>query len=455
MYKPSSRNHMKAIVLVSLMLGTFFFPAFAEEAMGFEPEYEIASQTSGTNQSNPSFVISPSGNVFVVWDEEIDGYSEIFIARSTNQGKSFASPIQLTDSGGQSNQTNPVLGLDSNDALIVAWEDRTDGDSDIHVGKIDPWNSFVSKQLSDGPDGTDQINPSLAVDGLDRVHIAWEDLRTDKDIRALSGSSGILPSGPSVRVDDDTGSAWQHEPSVAVDEDNNVYVAWYDRRDVDPIMYLSKSSDGGASYEANIPVENGAAQGPQFEPDITVSGGRIYAIWQDGRSGVSRDIYVASAPTSTLVFGGGVRVNSGANPSNQRSPDVYVEEDGTIHAVWQDFRDTVYDVYYASSTDVGSSFSNEKANSNPGDATLEKGNPDIAVNAQGIIYIVWEEQMADDSRIMMATLGLDGNGGNGGNGGDGQLFGIDLLLWIVLILVIVVIIVVAVLMRRRSRKEEM
>ncbi|MFQ5884718.1 MAG: hypothetical protein ACE5IO_06425 [Thermoplasmata archaeon] len=452
MYQPTSRNRTKAIILVSLLLGTVLFPAFAEETKGFEPEYAIAPQTSGTNQSNPSLVVSSSGNVYVAWDEEIDGFSEIFVARSTNQGKSFAFPIQLTNSGGQSNQTNPVLGLDSNGVLLVAWEDRTDGDSDIFAGKMDPWNTFTSGQASDGPASTDQINPSLVVDSLDTVHIAWEDLRTERDIRASSASVGTLAFGASVRVDDDPGSAWQHEPSMAIDADDNIYVAWYDRRDVDPIIYLSKSSDGGASYNANIPVENGAAQGPQFEPDITVSGGRIYVIWQDGRSGLSRDIYFASAPTATLAFGGGVRVNSGTNPSNQRSPNVYVEEDGTIHAVWQDFRDTVYDVYYANSTDVGSSFADEKANNNPGDATLEKGNPKIAVNAQGVIYIVWENQMADDSRIMMATLGLDGDGGNGG---DGKPPAIDLLLWIVLILVIVLVIIVAVIMRRKSRKEEM
>jgi hypothetical protein len=435
------------------LVSTTFLPAHAQEPGTFQSEFAVAPESIGTNQSNPALLVASSGIIYVAWDEEIDGFSEIFVTRSTDQGQNFDSPIQLTDSGGKSNQTNPDIGMDSTGILLVAWEDRMDGDSDIFVSKSQSqWGSFTTPvEASDGPTATDQINPSLVVDGLDSVHMAWEDLRDDYDIRASSASVATLNFGTSVKVNDDTGSSWQHEPSITVDN-NDLYIAWYDRRDVDPFIYISKSTDGGASYDTNIRIESDPAKGPQFEPEITVSGGRIYVVWQDGRSGVSRDIFLASSPTSTISFSEGVQVNGGTTDTNQRSPALVLAGNGTIHVVWQDFRDQVSDIYYAASTDGGSSFVDERVNEVPGDAILEKTKPEVALSAEGVLYAVWEDQQTEDSRIIMATsIPEDTENGNGED--DVASTDINWIL-ILVVIVLVLVVVIAVVLRRRSGKKK-
>lgn len=440
-------------VLALVLVSTAFLATTAQGQDSFQTEFPIAATSLGVNQSNPSLAISSSGIIYVAWDENIDGNTEIFLSRSLDSGDNFGSPIRLTDSAGQANYSNPVLALDSTGTLLVAWEHQTDGDTDILVAKSqDPWGSFTSPaEASDGPDDTEQILPDLVVDSGGTVHVAWEDLRDDRDIRVSTATVSALTFGGSVEVNDDAGSSWQQEPSIAVDGQDNVYIAWYDRRDTDPYAYLAKSTNGGQSYGSNVKV-SGSTVAPQFEPEITIVGGKIHCVWQDGRTGITRDIYFASAPSDTLAFGSSVKVNSGVTNTNQRAPALYVEQDGTIHVVWQDFRDSVFDVYYGVSTNGGTSFRDEKVNEAPGNSILEKANPRVTVDADGIIYVVWEDTEWDDAKIMMA---ISGNGGNGNGNGNG-LISMDLLMWIIIavVAVVIVIVLVALVRRRRSGKEE-
>ncbi|UCD92441.1 MAG: hypothetical protein JSV43_00465 [Methanobacteriota archaeon] len=427
---------MMAYLSISLLLSVSILLVCTQTEGDIAPEFELAPDTSGFYQSNPSLVVTSSGVVYVAWDEEIDGASEIFVTRSVDGADTFEQPIQLTDSNGQSDQTKPVLGLGPGSILVVAWEDRTDGDSDVYVSKSEEtWGSFAQPvEASDGPDGSDQIYPSLAVDGLGNIHVAWEDLRADEDIRTSSASTATLTFGASVKVNDDAGNSLQHEPSISVDENNHIYIAWYDRREFTPYIYVSKSTDGGTSYIANIPVDNQVADAPQFEPSIKVSNGEIFAVWQDRRDEDGQDIYFASASVQDLAFSDGVRVSGGQGPFSQHAPNLYVGRDDTIHVVWEDFRGEANNIYYAFSKNGGQSFVEEKANSFPGSFLLEKSGPELAVDSQGLVYIVWEDERTGDSKIMMAT------GSPGGDGEDTDQ-SLDPLLIVALIIPIIALVV--------------
>jgi hypothetical protein len=453
MYFPMVCRRVLAVVLVSLLFGLAFLPAYAQGPKNFKTEFEIATGTPGTNQTNPSLVVSSTGTVYVVWDEEIDGAREIYATRSSDQGKSFAPPIPVTNSNGQSNQTNPSIGLTSGGTLVVAWEDRTDGDSDVYVSKSsDPWGAFLTPaEASDAAGDSDQINPAIVIDSLGNIHVAWEDLRDDVDIRVSKAAVSTLSFGASVKVNDDTGTAWQHEPSIAVDSGDSIYITWYDRRDVDPYIYISKSTDGGLTYGANVLVDD--AGGPQFEPSIDIVSNRVYVVWQDGRSGLGRDIYFTSGDVSTLTFTGSIILNSGTTSTNQREPDLSVETGGEVHVVWHDFRDLVHDIYYAHSDDGGVNFADQKANKAQGDSILEKATPKV-VGIDGAVFVVWEDEELNDARIMITSSGEIGDGGNGGENGDTSTDSLSWILILVIVLVLVIVVSIVIFLSRRKKETQ-
>ena len=430
--------HRCAVVLCAfLVVGAVVAPARAQ-TLTFVREADAAPDTPGTRQENPSILAAPTGAVYLAWDEAVDGVREIFVTRATGPGQPFDVAVQVTD--GDADQTHPALAWAPGGLVVLAWADATGGDTDIVAVKSDgAWPAFTTPvQVSDGPGSSSQTLPALVVDGSGTVHVAWEDLRADRDIRAASAPVSSLAFGASVRVDDDPGNAWQHEPSLAAG-DGILYVAWWDRREIDPRIYVATSSDGGAAFGANVRVTG--TGGPEFEPDIAVHNGRLYAVWQDGRSGVGRDIYVARASPSTLDFGSAVQVNGGAGSSNQRSPSLAIAGDGAVSVVWEDFRDAVFEVYHAVSRDGGIAFAEGRVHQERGETNLDKPGPVVAVTGDGTVWVAWEDQRPGDTRIAFAY-----------SGPVEEVQG-DLILPLFLLLLAVGVVIAWLLVRRKRRRE--
>ena len=91
---------------------------------------------------------------------------------------------------------------------------------------------------------------------------------------------------------DDAPSGDQYWPSLAVGADGTLYAAWADTRNGNYDIYFARSTDGGATWSANIRVED-SPSGDQSSPSLAVGAdGTLYAAWGDSRNG-NDDIYAA------------------------------------------------------------------------------------------------------------------------------------------------------------------
>ena len=82
----------------------------------------------------------------------------------------------------------------------------------------------------------------------------------------------FLVFGPNIRVDD-TGSSpsYQWSPSIAVNTDGNIYVAWADKRNGNLDIYFAKSTDDGAYFGTNVRVDDsGLSTKDQSNPSIVL-----------------------------------------------------------------------------------------------------------------------------------------------------------------------------------------
>lgn len=214
--------------------------------------------------------------------------------------------------------------------------------------------------------------------------------------------------GNNVRIDDTgldiTNQTW---PDIVI-FGNNVYVVWMDNRlsgnDATNI-YFAKSTNNGASFDANIRVDN-APIGMACSPSIAVdkSNGNIYVVWQDYRNSpnpYSVDIYCANSTDGGNSFGTDVRVISDTTNNFQDVPSV-AANNGLIGVVWHDWNDGTF---FANSTDGGHTFGeNKKVN----DISIgDQFYPDIEIDDNGIIYVVWEQKI-DGNYSILFSKSLDG-----------------------------------------------
>jgi len=211
--------------------------------------------------------------------------------------------------------------------------------------------------VNDVSAGSQKI-PSVAVDGEGVIYAVWNDAREDTARRVYFAKStdGGSSFGQSVRVDDSPAESTQLNPRIAVDTSGDVYVVWQDSRSGNWDIYFSKSTDGGVSFSTpNVKVSDEGLFA-KFWPMVAVdSEGNVYIVWQDARNGYDNyDIYFARSTDGGQTFGGNVRVDdSDPNRSAQSYPSIALDSGGNIYIVWNDERSGDSDVYFTKSVDKG------------------------------------------------------------------------------------------------------
>ncbi|HEX7139109.1 MAG TPA: hypothetical protein VF219_14740 [Vicinamibacterales bacterium] len=184
--------------------------------------------------------VGADGTVYVIWNRLVytgnKQSSEVIVfSKSVDGGNSWSAPVTVS--------TLALLSF-GNNSLPPAQEQRG-------------VNSFGSLTLD--------TNSASAYFG--RLYVAFSDFPsgktsgTDTNTYVASSSNGGSSWSPRVKVNDDSGTATQFFPWAAVDEsDGTLNVAWYDTRaDVNnkqAQFYYARSSNGGASFEPNILVND-------------------------------------------------------------------------------------------------------------------------------------------------------------------------------------------------------
>jgi hypothetical protein len=283
---------------------------------------ELTQSTVNYSDDKPQMVVdtttgSLSGAVYVTWTRfRANGSFPIMMSASFDGGGTWSTAQRLSDSP-YCQGSCPAVG--PNGELYVAFYDYNDAtikfDQSPDGGVT--WGTDVkiddATYLGSVPNTFFRTNSFPAV-GVDRsggpyhghIYVVWA---TDKGTSSgpdvfLSKSTdgGATFSTPIVASDVDTNS--QFDPWIAVDSNGNVNVGFYDRRkdpnDTRINYYVSRSSDGGATFQPNVKVSdkgfnpNNYPQGG-FIGDYTgicASDRTIHPIWTDGRNG-DNDIFTS------------------------------------------------------------------------------------------------------------------------------------------------------------------
>lgn len=192
--------------------------------------------------------------VYVLWQEIVfSGGShggEIFFARSTNGGKTFSDPINLSNS----------LPGDGKGRLTERYWDN---------GSLD---------LALGANGT--------------LYAAWTEYEGTLWFRR-SADGGTNFSEP-LRISAAGHSSPARGPALAVGPDDTVYVAWATGEDPTADIHFAKSTDGGRSFSAPQVVHE--SEGHSDAPKIAVdSEGTIHLVYAESPAGPFKRYHIRYA----------------------------------------------------------------------------------------------------------------------------------------------------------------
>lgn len=282
---------------------------------------KINTDAGSADQLRPDLAVDSINNIVVSWVDSRNGSdNDIYLHKFDKDGNAvWGSEIKVNSDIGANSQSDATVLVDkSNNNIFVFWSDNRGGNWDIYMNKIDTngtklWGSDI--KVNTNSDASNQSFPDAAIDSIGNVYVVWSDDRngiTNFDVYAQKyDASGVRAStgiwvGGDVKMNSDTTTTKQENPTITIDGGNNIFVAWSDERNTglsEGDIYLQKfNSDGGRIWPDDIRVNNDLGLYVQTNPELAILGdGRVVVTWQDNRNS-NLDIYAAiySEPGSDI-----------------------------------------------------------------------------------------------------------------------------------------------------------
>ncbi len=234
-------------------------------------------------------------------------------------------------------------------------------------------------------------NTSVAAEN-DNIFVVWDDDRNgDNDIYFNEYNGNVWNNDTEISNDTDYPGSFQRLPSITA-EDGKIYVVWQDDRPGHEDIYFNKYN-GTAWQDTDNRVCRDAGTDTQEAPKIATDNGTVYAVWQDYRNG-NYDIYFNKYESG--VWGGtDLEISNGPGTSDQLYPSI-AAENGKIYVVWHDDRNGDYDVYFNQYN--GSAWGTSDIKISNGTNNKSQVYPAIAVE-NGNIYVSWKDNRSNKFEV--------------------------------------------------------
>ena len=238
-----------------------------------------------TNLSNSSFawnarMLVSGDNVFVVWNQKMIPKSDVFFSMSNNNGISFSEPINVSNSQEESFDAGIQV---SGNTVYFVWNESNDETTDIFFSKSnDNGKTFESKiNLSNSKTQSQVSRDTQMVVNGDNVYVVWYD--------STPGESGVyfvksIDSGNTfsqpINLSNDRNPI-QYAQIAA--NDQKLAVIWNELMGKNADVFLRSSDDGGETFGStvNLSQSNTISILSPLGPHITFNDGKFFTIWNE------------------------------------------------------------------------------------------------------------------------------------------------------------------------------
>jgi hypothetical protein len=160
--------------------GEVFFARSTDGGKTFSDPLNLSNTTAGAGKGRLTrdlwhngsldLVTGPEGNVYAAWTE-YEG--ALRFSRSTDGGARFSAPVHIADGGVAAPARGPSLAVDAKGTIYLAWTVGEDRAANIHFAKsTDVGRSFSKRRPVFKSDGHADA-PKIAVDGKGAVHLVY------------------------------------------------------------------------------------------------------------------------------------------------------------------------------------------------------------------------------------------------------------------------------------------
>ena len=292
--------------------------------------------------SGAPWVAASGQHVYVIWSETSAGTSAYYMRYSSDFGANFGGPRNLTTMFGIPGSGNCAMSATGNNVYLSCTQ-VVDGYNDIVVARSnDNGTTFSAPQNVSQSPGVGSTKSRIAASGS-HVYVAWEEGAgsASEIFMASSIDNGVTFSTPTNMSQ----TAGFSSISVALDADgNNVWLAWSDRSPGNDEVFYRRSIDGGTNFSAAENLSSTALA--SSTPSVKGKGNQVWVAWADinpDSAGSLPDIYARGSSDGGATFSDTLNISNSAT-INSNQPRIGLT-DLAVSVFWGEpanFRDVYY-----------------------------------------------------------------------------------------------------------------
>jgi len=243
-----------------------------------QPQEEIMITNSSVDSVDP--YVDTKGGMFLVYAENGPSLSKVLIRNYGSDG-TWSEAYSVATSTGVISE--PRYGRDNDGLVHVVWSDSRYGNFEIMHTYTQSW--IISFHTPERITNTaaNSLQPCIVVDSDDRSHLVWtDDNGISREIYYVR-SNDRGNSWGAIEVLSDSGSR-ASEPSMVMSRLGTIHVAWADYRHGETEIYYSKSLDDGDSWEDEVRITDDETYSEL--PELNYYDENLLLLWHDDRTGV-------------------------------------------------------------------------------------------------------------------------------------------------------------------------
>jgi len=279
-------------------------------------------------------------DIFILWGYYWNGYSDVYLSRSSDGGNEFEEPVLVTTFA-----VGHDIALDLANSEIVVVYGHADG---LVLRRSQDWgSSFLEPQTVDSlADFPQSMELAISADGI--YHVAYVDSFVPPFYYWRVNYRRSQDQGwnwTQVRIDEDPERS--EDVVLGLDDDGNPMIAWLDA----PLNFLFRRSlDQGTTFGSIVPVDTSNVDKVTTSLAVDCDGNPHLAWWADLGFGRIWYTYSENGGESFLPS---MQVDP-ATPTIQRWPSMAIGTLGLPAVVWVDYRDDEWgDLWYGAAVPSG------------------------------------------------------------------------------------------------------